>query len=119
LNMSRSAVMCWVLVGAGALMAQPPMLPIVRFINVRSVSTNSKELNAIGFDAIQAAWKSKGINLAVERRYDPAAVEKAANVIRDMYGDEGQKVRVEYTVSDIAPRSLQVSFEVIQLCTCN
>jgi hypothetical protein len=114
----RSAVMCWVLVGVGALMAQPP-LPIVRSINFRPISTTSKGLHAFGPEEIAAAWKSKGIDLAVERRYDPAAVEKAANAIRDMYGDEGQRVRVEYIVAQIPPRSLQISFEINQLCTCN
>jgi hypothetical protein len=76
-------------------------------------------LHAFGPEAFASAWKSKGIDLAVERRYDPAAVEKAAHALRAMYGDEGQKVRVEYTVTDIPPRSLEVTFEIIQLCTCS
>jgi hypothetical protein len=42
-------------------------------------------------------------------------VDQAANVIRDMYGDARQKVRVEHAVKQIPPRSLEVAFEVIQL----
>lgn len=115
----RSAAICWVLLGVGALTAQKPSLPIVRHIRVKLVSTNREPLNAIGFDAIAAALKSKGIHLAVESTFDPVAVDKAADMIRDMYGDEGQNVRVEYTATQIPPRSVEVSFEVIQLCTCN
>jgi hypothetical protein len=71
-------------------------------------------------DAITATWRSKGIDLGVEHRLNPVAVEKAADVIRDMYGDKGQKVRVEHTVTQIPPgRSLEVKFEVTQLCTCD
>lgn len=81
----RSAAICWVLLGVGALTAQKPSLPIVRHIRVKLVSTNREPLNAIGFDAIAAALKSKGIHLAVEstfrscggrqgRGYDPGYV---------------------------------------------
>ncbi|MGO9258769.1 MAG: hypothetical protein ACLQU1_20980 [Bryobacteraceae bacterium] len=73
----------------------------------------------IDFGAIAANWKSKGIDLAVGRSLDPAAIYKAADAIRDMYAGEGQKVRVEQTVTQIPPRSLGVAFEVIQLCACN
>ena len=115
----RSAAICWIMLGVGALTAQQPSIPIrVRSINVKPVSTNSEPLHAISFDAIVAALKSKGIRLAVGK-FDPAAVGKAADAIRDLYGDEGQKVRVEYTATQIPPRGVEVTFEVIQLCTCN
>jgi hypothetical protein len=118
--MTRSAAICWVLLSVWALTAQQPPIPMpVRHIKVRLISTTSKGLTAIDFGAIAATWKSKGIDLAVERRLDPAAVEKAADAIRDMYADGGQKVRVEHTVTQIPPRSLEVAFEVIQLCACN
>jgi hypothetical protein len=116
----RSAAICWIMLGVGALTAQQPSIPIpVRSIYVKLVSTNSEPLHAIGFDAIVEALRSKGIRLAVESRFDPAAVEKAADVIRDLYGDEEQKVRVEHTATQIPPRGVEVTFEVIQLCTCN
>ena len=115
----RSAAICLVLLGAAALTAQQPPLPIVRSIRFRPIATTGKGLPAIDLEAPAAAWKTRGIDLAVERRYNPAAVEKAAHVIRDMYGAQGQKVRVEYTVTEIPPHSLEVSFEIVQLCACD
>jgi len=69
-------------------------------------------------DEFEANLKSRGIDFAVERRFDPAAVEKAADVLRELYTGAGQEVRVEHTVSAIPPRSVEVSFEIIQLCAC-
>jgi len=111
------------LVSAGVLAAQKAPVPVsarVRYIEVKPVSTNSTGLKEIGSGAIAATLKREGIDLAVERTYDPVAVAKAADVIRDLYGGAGQKVRVEYTVTQIPPgASVGVAFEVIQLCACN
>jgi hypothetical protein len=90
----------------------------VRSIRVRLISTSSRPLADIPMGVFSATLKSKGINLAVERKFDGDAVDKAADVLRSMYKDAGQEVRVEHLVSQIPPQSLEVSFEVIQLCTC-
>jgi hypothetical protein len=116
----RLAAICWVILGVGALTAQQPSIAVsVRSITVKPVSTGSEPLNAIGFEAFSSAWKTRGIHLATETRLDPAAVDKAADVIRDMYRDQGQKVRVEHTVTQIRPGAVEVAFEVIQLCACD
>jgi hypothetical protein len=116
----RFAAICWVILGVAALTAQQPSTPVsVRSINVEPVSTSSVPLNALDMPAFAAALKSKGIHLAVETRFDPAAVEKAADVIQDMYRDQGQKVRVRHMVAQITPRGVDVAFEVIQLCACD
>lgn len=116
----RFAAICCFALGVGALTAQQPSVPVsVRSITVRPVSTSSAPLNAIDFEAFSSAWKARGIHLAVEIRLEPAAVDKAADVIRDMYRDRGQKVRVEHTVKQIRPGAVEVAFEIIQLCPCN
>ena len=116
----RFAAICWFLLGAGVLTAQQPSTSVsVRSITVEPVSTSSVPLNALDMHAFAAALKSKGIHLAVETRFDPAAVEKAADVIRDMYRDQGQKVRVKHMVARITSAGVDVTFEVIQLCPCN
>jgi hypothetical protein len=116
----RFAVMCWAVLCAGALPAQQSSSPmLVRSIRIKLVSTSKVPLKSVDMDVITGALKSKGINLAVERRFDPSAVDKAAEMIREMYGDDGHKVRVEHTVIQIPPQSLEVAFEVIQLCMCN
>lgn len=116
----RFAVMCWAVLCATALPAQDSTSPVlVRSIQVRLVSTSKKPLKSIDMNVIAGTLKSKGINLAVERRFDASAVDKAADAIRDIYREEGQNVRVEQTVTQIPPGALEVAFEVIQLCTCN
>jgi hypothetical protein len=72
----------------------------------------------IPVEAFSATHKSKGINFAVESKFDVSAVEKAAEVLRGLYHDAGQEVRVEYAVAEIPLHALEVSFEIIQLCTC-
>jgi len=117
--MRPTAIICVVL-GVGVLTAQQMSIPVsVRSISLKLVSTNKEPLNAIGLDAIAAALKARGIHLAVENAFDPAAVDKAADVIRDLYGDEGQKVRVEHTAKQTPRGKVEVTFEVIQLCGCN
>jgi hypothetical protein len=116
----RFAAICWFLLGVGALTAQQPSTPVsVRSITVEPVSTNSVPLDALDMHAFAAALKSKGIHLAVETRFDPATVSKAADVIRDMYRAEGQKVRVKHMTAQITSAGVDVTFEVIQLCPCN
>ncbi len=90
----------------------------VRSIRVRLVSTSSRPLVDIPMGIFSETLKSEGINLAVERKFDSEAVDKAAEVLRSMYKEAGQEVRVEHAVSQIPPTSLEVSFEVIQRCTC-
>lgn len=116
----RFAVIFCAVLCAGALPAQEPSSSmLVRTIDIKLVETSKAPLRSFDMGVIAEAWKSKGINLAVERRFDPSATGKAADVIRDIYGAEGQKVRVEYMVTQMQPHSVEVAFEVIQLCTCN
>lgn len=70
----------------------------------------------VSFEAIAAAWKSKGINLAVEKRYDALAAGRAAGAIRDLYRERGREVRVKARTAPIPPKSLEVTFEVGELC---
>jgi len=112
----RFAIMCCAVLCTGALLAQPSSPPSkVRSIRIKLVSTSKDPLKPVDMNTITETLVSKGINLAVERAYDSSAVDKAADVIRDMYGNEGQKVRVEHTLRQIPPRSLEVVFQVIQL----
>ena len=117
----RSVAMCCCLLMAGVLTAQQPStssMP-VRSITLKLVSSSSRALSPIGLDAIAAALKTKGIHLAVESRFDPSQVEKAADVIRDMYGEQGQRVRVEHGVTQVCPHGVEVAFEVVKLCACD
>jgi hypothetical protein len=115
----RFALVCWFLLVIGAMAQQPSPRITVRSIRVRPISTNRTPLVDISMDAFAAALKSRGINLTVESKFDPPAIDKAAEVLRGMYRDAGQEVRVEHTASEIPPHSAEVSFEVIQLCTCH
>lgn len=116
----RTTAMCLFTLTAGALAAQqPPISMPVRSITVKLVSTSSVALKSIRFDAIAAALKSRGISLAVESKFDSSSVEKAADVIQNMYADKGQKVRVEHRVTHVAPDNVDVAFEVVQLCACD
>jgi len=112
------AVIYSFLLGIGAITAQQASPRTVRSIRFRVISTNSKPLPGISMDEFAANMKSRGIDFAVERKFDPIAVEKAADVLRKLYSGAGQEVRVEHTVSAIPPRSVEVSFEIIQLCAC-
>lgn len=115
----REAALCSILFAAGVMAAQraPAPLPI-RSISVKLVPTSNAAMNAIPFDAIAATWRNERIDLAVEHGFDAAAVDKASDAIRTMYAGLGHKVRVEHKVTRVSPRSLDVAFEVIQLCPC-
>jgi hypothetical protein len=59
------------------------------------------------------------VNLAVENRLDFTSIDKAKEVIREMYGIKGHTVRVEHSVNQIPTRGVEVAFQVVELCKCN
>ena len=113
----RLRVMMCLAMAAGALMAEQPSMTI-RDFTVRVISTSNKPLRQVSIDAITTALKTKGINL-IPDKFESSEVNRAGDIIRDLYGDGGQKVRVEHRVTQApGPRSVEVEFEVIQLCAC-
>jgi hypothetical protein len=90
----------------------------VRSIKVNLVSTSSQTITPIGIEAIAKALKSSGVSLALEDRFDPAQLYSADDVIRDVYGNRGRKVRVEHSVTHMPPRGVEIAFDVVELCDC-
>jgi len=72
-------------------------------------------LKPLGLHAISEALQKQGVKLAVAHRFDAAAVDQAETMIQGLYADQGQKVRVDYTLKPIAPRSMEAAFHVVQL----
>src|SRR5262249_23813459 len=106
----------WVLgVFCAGILAAQQAGPIVRSIRVQGIATSPKGLVRVAFTEIAAAWKVKGVNLAVESPLDVNALAPADEVIREVYAKRGQSVRVEHSVSPLPPRSVEVRFEVIEL----
>ncbi|MEJ7606603.1 MAG: hypothetical protein WKF37_10100 [Bryobacteraceae bacterium] len=83
---------------------------------MKVISTSVSGLAPIHFEAIAAAWKSSQVKLDVENRLDVAFVDRAKEVIRGLYAASGHSVRVEHTLNHISPRSVEVAFQVVELC---
>ena len=117
----RATVINCVLLGFGVLAAaqQPPTSPSVRSIKFRLIATSNKNVKPISPELIAAGLKAKGINLAIEGRFEPAEAEKATYAIRDMYRRQGNDVRVEHSASRLHPGGIEVAFEVVELSSCN
>jgi hypothetical protein len=113
----RIATTCWTaILCIGTLTAQNrPSTPPVRRIKIRLISTNSEPLRDLE-DSVTEALKNTGV--ALERRFDPGAADRAESVIRDLYAQNGQTVRVEHTANQFQPGGVEIAFEVIQLCAC-
>ena len=113
----RFRILCLLLTGSALSLAwQTSYIPIVRSIRVQFIQTSSEPPPAIGVETILEALKKVG--LAVEQRLDSSKLNKAVDVIQSLYGNAGRKVRVEHSVGSIPPRSLEVTFDVTELCTC-
>jgi hypothetical protein len=56
------------------------------------------------------------VGLALDDRFDIARLQSAGDVIRDLYRDAGRKVRVEHSVTHMPPRSVEIAFDVVELC---
>jgi hypothetical protein len=118
--MRPAILVCLILISAGLLSPQEQQSrPIVRAISIKVVATSPQGLTPIGFDAILSAWKSSQVNLSVEQRLDLASIDKAREIIRELYSKSGHAVRVEHSVNPMPPRSVEVVFQVIELCRCN
>ena len=110
------AVACSLLISLSVCFAQQTLPLSIRSIRVKLVSPSLQPATPIGIDVITKALKRRGINLAIQERFDPGQLDKAGDVIRDLYGETGRKVRVERLVTQLWPKSVEVTFDVIELC---
>jgi hypothetical protein len=108
---------CLIVLGCALLTAQEhKQNPMVRSITVRLISARAMAPKSIDFTAITAAWKTRQVPLAVEQPLNVKSIETAKEVIREMYSKTGRVVKVDHRMSQIPPRSLEVAFEVVELC---
>ena len=110
-------LLCSFLLSLGVFLGQQTSTALtVRSIRVKLVSTSSQRTSPIGIEAIVKGLKSRGVGLALDDRFDPARLQSAGDVIRDLYRDTGRKVRVEHSVTHMPPRSVEIAFDVVELC---
>ncbi len=108
------------MIGAGALSAQASQRnPVVRSIVLEAVPTSSTGLPAIDIAAVAAAWRDRHVNLSLERELDTASIAGAKEVLRELYAGRGIAIRVEHSVRQMPPRSVEVTFRMIELCKCD
>ncbi len=113
----RFATSLFILLGAGLLTAQQQhWTPTIRSITMKVISTSVPGLAPIKFEAISAAWRSNHVNLDVEKRLDLALIDKAKEVVLQLHAINGSTVRVEHVLNHIPPRSVEVAFQVVELC---
>jgi hypothetical protein len=115
----RLRLVCSMLLVIGISLSQPaPTALTIRHIRIKLVSTTPGSSNPIDIATIMKALRSSGVNIALENRLDPAQLPAATAVIRDLYRESGRSVRVDYSVTQIPPRALELVFEVVELCDC-
>lgn len=108
---------CLIFLGCTLLTAQEQQpSPSVRSITVRLISTRAAALNPIDFDTIKTAWTNRQVPLTVEQQLDVTSIGTAKEVIRELYSNSGRAVKVDHRISQIAHRSVEVAFEVVELC---
>jgi hypothetical protein len=116
----RFAMLCLLaLFGTGLLYGEQQEKLAVRSISVRLIPTTAEHLTPVDFEAIVARWRTEQVKLAIEHKLDVAAIDEARNVIREVYHDRGETVRVEHTVRQLTPGAVEVAFEVVPLCRCD
>lgn len=107
---------CAILAGVSfGLAAETSVPPVVRSVRVKYIQT-SERLNPVAQDAISNALRSRRI--ALEERLDPAVLDRVDAAIRELYAEKGRTVRVAHSVSAVPPRGAEVTFDVIELCSC-
>lgn len=111
--------LCTIFLGSSRLMIFAQPRPFVRHITITAVASGgpTRAFTPIEFATIAAEWKRSQVPLELERPLDLAAVASAKAVISRLYAREGHSVGVEHVISNIEPRSLQVAFKVVELCT--
>ena len=114
----RPTALCLIILGSGLLTAQHRSSLSIRSISIEFIPTSPVAVVPIQFKEIMAAWKNKRVNLEVENRLDLASIDRAKEVIREMYGSNGHPVRVEHRVNQVPPGGVEVAFQVVDLCTC-
>lgn len=93
-------------------------VPKVRMVHIETIRTSEKGLPEIPTRRILDAFRASEVGLRVEGPFDLAAVERAKAVLEELYRQQGSSVRVEYRTEQMPPRSVGVSFRVIELCGC-
>jgi len=56
------------------------------------------------------------VDLALDRRLNGAVLEKAGQVIGRVYGKAGRTVRVEHTATQTPRGSVDIVFQVVEVC---
>ena len=94
------------------LSAQGPALVL------RMISVKGPDSARLVFEETQKAWTERGVRLSAEDRMTPAAlgssVAEAAQAIEQRYRELGRTVRVAYAVEPLPPRSVAVTFTVVE-----
>jgi len=92
----------------------------IRSIKIIPVPTSRAGLPDPG-TKVQDALAS--VPLTVESKLDGptllSAIDKAEKSIQSVYKGLGKSVRVEHELEQIPPRSLELRFRVIELCSCD
>jgi hypothetical protein len=102
---------------AGLLSAQQPQWsPTVRSITIKLTDKGRHGIPHVEFESIAASWRAAQINLAVETNLDTDSIGKAKAVLREIYRRRGHAVRVEHRVNQMPTRSVEVAFEVVEIC---
>lgn len=91
---------------------------IVRFIvfERRMIRTIKYEGNkSVTISEILDRFKERKVGLAVESRYDPTKIARAATVLRELLGERGrQYATVSPEVHQIPPSSIELVFNVVE-----
>ncbi len=91
---------------------------IVRFVVVerRMIRSIKYEGNkSVTVSEILDRFKERKVGLAVETRYDPTKIARAANVLKEFLGERGrQYATVTPEIHQIPPSSIEVVFNVVE-----
>ena len=89
----------------------------IRSIRVRLISAIRQPATPITIETITRAMNADGLSVAVEHQLDTTQLQRAGDVIQDVYRKAGRTVRVEHSITQMNPlRSVEVLFEVVELC---
>ncbi len=84
-------------------LTERPVVRTIKYENAKSVTTSE----------ILDRFKEKKVGLSVESQYDPAKVQRAAVVLRELLGERGRQfATVTPEIRRIPPSSLEVIFQV-------
>jgi len=119
-NTARQILLIAALAAAPVLWAQTDSssdMPWIRSVKIVFIAACEGGQNPVPIENILEQWRREGV-MQVESYFSAQALDRAIDILTEMYAEHEIPVLVIHRSNGIPPRSMEIEFMVIERCNC-